>query len=152
MAPGSIPPHSHTAGELNPMGTSPWPWWVPTIVIIGALLTATGAVMVLFPSGEHLNRAGRNYAEYFATRNLAIAALLVVMLALRERRILAALMTLTAFIQLLDAATAAVTGRSTLIPIDLIYATAFLIGAARLTGRRPWRRPAKKPLEPPPPV
>jgi hypothetical protein len=112
---------------------------LPTTVIVGALLTATGAVLALVSSGEHLSTGGQNYAEYFATRNLAIATMLVVVLALRAERILGALMTLTALIQLLDAATAAATGRATLIPIDLSYATVFLAGAARLSGRRPQR-------------
>jgi hypothetical protein len=117
---------------MKPRVRSPWPWWVSAIVILGALLTATGAVMALFPSDQHLTTAGRDYAEYFATRNLAMAVMLVVMLVLRERRTLAALMTLTAVIQVLDAVTAAVTVRSSLIPIDLTFAAVFLASAAWL--------------------
>lgn len=64
--------------------------------------------------------------------------MLLIMLALWARRVLAALMTLTALIQLLDAVTAIATGRLGLVPIDLIFATVFTFGATRLSGPRPW--------------
>lgn len=125
--------------ELSPtVTTRTWPWWLTVIVIIGALLTATGAVLAIFASGEHLNTAGHNYADYFITRNLAVAVMLLVMLALRARRVLAALMILTALIQFLDAVTAIATGRLGLVPIDLIFAAVFTFGAARLSDWRPW--------------
>ncbi|MGI9005695.1 MAG: hypothetical protein ACR2FU_05790 [Streptosporangiaceae bacterium] len=109
-------------------------------MILGATLTATGAVLAIFATGEHLNTAGHNYAGYFITRNLAVAAMLLVTLALRARRVLAALMILTALIQFLDAITAMATGRAGLVPIDLIFAAAFTLGAARLSGPWPWGR------------
>lgn len=125
--------------ELSPTVTTRiWPWWLTVIVIVGALLTATGAVLAIFASGEHLNTAGHNYADYFITRNLAVAMMLLVMLALRARRVLAALMILTALIQFLDAVTAIATGRLGLVPIDLIFAAVFIFGAVRLSGSRPW--------------
>lgn len=124
--------------ELSPAATArTWPWWLTVIVIIGALLTATGAVLAIFASGEHLNTAGHDYADYFITRNLAVAVMLLVTLALRARRVLAALMILTALIQFLDAVTAIATGRLGLVPIDLIFAAVFTFGAARLSGWRP---------------
>lgn len=106
--------------------------------MLGAVLTATGGVMAVFPSG-HLSTAGQNYDEYSATRNLAIAVMLLIMLALRAQRVLASLMILTALIQILDAITASVTGRLGLAPIDLVYTAAFLIGAARLSPYPIWR-------------
>jgi hypothetical protein len=139
--------HPVTA-EPSPAATDrTWPLWLTVIVILGAVLTATGAVLAIFASGEHLNTAGHNYADYFITRNLAVAVMLLVMLALRARRVLAALMILTALIQFLDAVTAIATGRLGLVPIDLIFAAVFIFGAARLTGLRPWlpRRAARKP-------
>jgi len=117
---------------------------VAPIVILGALLTATGALTALLASGEHLNTAGQNYADYFITRNLALASMLVMMLALRARRTLAALMTLTALIQLLDATTAATTHRLGLIPIDLAFAAVFLLGAAQLSGHHLRRHSARQ--------
>ncbi len=134
--------------ETSPVATArTWPWWLTVIVILGAVLTATGAVLAIFASGEHLNTAGHNYADYFITRNMAVAVMLLVTLALRARRVLAALMILTALIQFLDAVTAIATGRPGLVPIDLIFAAVFTFGAARLSGPRPWlpRRAARKP-------
>ncbi len=133
------PPHD------GPNARMQWPRWVAPIVILGALLTATGALTALLASGEHLNTAGQHYADYFITRNLAIAAMLVVMLALRARRPLAAVMTLTALIQLLDAITAAATHRPGLIPIDLAYAATFLLGAAQLASLQFRRRGRQRP-------
>ncbi len=142
------------APQDRPGPTTPWPRWVAPIVILGALLTATGAVTALLASGDHLNTAGQSYADYFVTRNLAMAAMLIVMLVLRDRRILAALMTLTALIQLLDAVTAAATARLGLIPIDLVFVAVFLLAAAQLSGKRPWHRTARQgpPLAPRPPA
>ena len=139
---------SPVTAELPPTATArTWPWWLTVIVILGAVLTAAGAVLAIFASGEHLNTAGHDYADYFITRNLAVAAMLLVTLALRSRRVLAALMILTALIQFLDAVTAIATGRLGLVPIDLIFAAVFTYGAARLSGQRPWlpRRAARKP-------
>lgn len=142
MTQGSNPPPNVPPAGFEPSLISPWPWWLLAMVILGSVLTAAGAVMGLLASGEHLNTAGQNYADYFATRNLAMAAMLLVMLALRARRVLAALMILTAVIQLLDAVTAAATGRLGLIPIDLVFTAVFLIGVARLSGREFWQASA----------
>ncbi|MDQ2875733.1 MAG: hypothetical protein M3Y33_13450 [Actinomycetota bacterium] len=143
------PPESahRVTAEPSPAATSKtWPWWLTVIVVLGAVLTATGAVLAIFASGDHLNTAGHNYADYFITRNLAVAVMLLVMLALRARRVLAALMILTALTQFLDAVTAITTGRLGLVPIDLIFAAVFTFGAARLTGSQPWlpRRAASR--------
>lgn len=125
----TIAPHAGNAATR-------WPRWLAAVVVLGALLTATGALIALLGSGEHLNAAGQKYADYFITRNLALAVMLLAMLALRARRALAALMTLTALIQLLDAITATTTHRLGLVPIDLAFAAVFLLGAARLSEQR----------------
>lgn len=119
--------------------TSPWSWWLIGVVVLGALLTATGGLLAIHPSGEHLSTAGQNYADYFLTRNLAMAALLLLMLALRARHVLTGLMILTALIQTLDAITATATGRLALVPIDLAFTAAFLLGAAHLSTGPLWR-------------
>jgi hypothetical protein len=134
----TVRPASET--QPPPPATRPWPWWLITIVVLGAVLIATGAVMAIIASGEHLNTAGHNYADYFITRNLALAVMLLVMLALRARHVLAALMALTALIQVLDSITATATNRLGLVPIDLIFAAVFIFGAIRLSGLQPWRR------------
>lgn len=119
--------------------SSPWPAWIVGLVALGALLTAAGGLLALHPAGEHLNAAGRDYADYFLTRNVAMAAMLLLMLAVRARRVLTGLMVLTAMIQGLDAITAATTGRPGLLPIDLVFAAAFLVGARRLAAGPLWR-------------
>lgn len=118
---------------------SPWSWWLISIVALGALLTATGGLLAIHPGVEHLNTAGQNYADYFLTRNLAMAVLLLLMLALRARQVLTGLMILTALIQALDAITATATGRLGLVPIDLGFTAAFLTGAAHLSTGPLWR-------------
>jgi hypothetical protein len=135
------PPQQVTQQKGNPTPTpaSPWCWWLVTLVVAGALLTATGGILALHPAGEHLSSAGRNYAEYFFTRNLAMALALSVMLGLRARRALGALMVLTALIQILDTVTASGTGRLGLVPVDLVFAAAFLIGASHLSSKPLWR-------------
>lgn len=117
------------------------PWWLIALVIIGAALSATGAVIALI-TAPHLNAQAADYALYFATRNLAVALLLGLTLALRSWRALSALMTLTALIQSMDAITAILTNRLTLVPIDLVYAALFLLGAARTQGHPFWSRAA----------
>ena len=131
----------------EPAGAEPWSRWLMAIVALGALLTATGAILALFASGEHLNAVGRNYAGYFITRNLALALALLAMLALQARRLLTVLVILTAFIQSLDALTAIATGRLELVPVDVIFAATFVIIAARLSGQRLWRAGAWRALE-----
>ncbi|MGH9070704.1 MAG: hypothetical protein ACRDX8_05945 [Acidimicrobiales bacterium] len=119
--------------SVTPDSTDLWPWWVIAAVILGAALTATGALLALFATGEHLNTAGSNYADYFITRNLAVATLMLYALTRRARRILTGLMVLTALTQTLDALAAGATGRYGLIPIDLIYTAIFLIAASKLS-------------------
>jgi hypothetical protein len=114
------------------------PWWLATIVIIGALLMAAGGIIALVKPAmllgpyEVINGATRVYAGYLVSRNIALAAMLLFMLAIRARGVLSSLMVLTAFIQLLDADMDILEGRWALVPGVLIYAIAFLVGAARL--------------------
>ncbi|MGH9125137.1 MAG: DUF998 domain-containing protein [Acidimicrobiales bacterium] len=121
-----------------PTAASQWHWWLVLVVTLGAVLTATGGILALHPGGEHLTSAGRNYAEYFFTRNIAMAILLLVALAMRARRPLGALMVLTAVIQSLDAVTATATGRFDLVPVDLVFAAVFLMAAAHLSTKALW--------------
>jgi Protein of unknown function (DUF998) len=53
---------------------SPWSWSLIGIVVLGALLTAAGGLLAIHPAGAHLSTAGQNYADYFVTRNLALAS------------------------------------------------------------------------------
>jgi uncharacterized membrane protein YedE/YeeE len=86
-----------------------------------------------------MNQAARVYAHYLVARNLAVAIVLGILLAMRARRLLAGLLVLTALIQLLDAGLDAATGRWALVPGLLVLTAAFLVGAARLCGQALWQ-------------
>ena len=66
------------------------PWWLHGVVILGALLTATGSILALvYPvtlvsPHDEINGAVHIYASYFASRNIALAIMLVLLLGLRE--------------------------------------------------------------------
>ena len=58
-------------------------WWVKAVVVLGALLFATGAVLALVRPAmlasphDEVNGAVRVYAGYLASRNTALAVMLV---------------------------------------------------------------------------
>jgi hypothetical protein len=113
-------------------------WWIAAIVILGVLLTAAGGILALVHpetlvgSNAPMNQAAYVYAGYLVSRDLALAAMLLATLALRAYRMLAGLMILTVLTQVIDAVVDATTGRLSLVPIIVILAVAFLIGAIRI--------------------
>ncbi len=83
------------------------PLWVSIVVIIGALLTTTGAVIskvdpTILTNNSPMTDAARVYADNMFARNLPLAVMLLLLLALRARRMLAGFMVLIAFIQIVD--------------------------------------------------
>lgn len=134
--------------KLTPSANRAIPWWLTTIVIIGALLAAAGAFAAIFRpemllgSGQTMNDAANVYAGYLVSRGLAVAVMLVALLALGARRLLAGLMVFTALLQLIDAVVDLVEGRLFLLPVLLIYTIAFLIGANWLFGQPFWKASA----------
>src|SRR5216683_4001259 len=83
------------------------PLWVSIVVILGAVLTATGAVIskvdpTILTNGGSMTGAARVYADYMFARNLPLAVMLLLLLALRVRRMLAGFMVLIALIQFVD--------------------------------------------------
>src|SRR5437870_11315611 len=81
------------------------PLWVTIVVILGALLTATGAIIskvdpTLLTNGSPMTDAARVYADYLFARNLPLAVMLLFLLAVKARRMLAGFMVLTALIRL----------------------------------------------------
>lgn len=118
------------------------PKWLALIVIPGALLLATGAIIALLNpamlAGGEINGAVHVYAGYLVARNLALALLLIITLTMGARRPLSTLMVLTAIIQILDAVMNGFEGRWFLIPGVLVFAVVFLFGAARATGYPFW--------------
>ena len=119
------------------------PLWVSIVVILGALLTATGAIIskvdpTLLTNGSPMTDAARVYADYLFARNLPLAIMLLFLLAVKARRMLAGFMVLTAFIQLVDVINDLARGAFLLVPGLLIFAAVFLIGAWQLFGQAIW--------------
>lgn len=118
------------------------PWWVLTIVIVCALLMATGAIMALVnpamlaDSDEKINGAVRVYAGYLVSRNLAIAAMLLGTLIAGARRPLGAMMVLAALVQFMDAVIDCFEARWTLVPGVLVLVLLLLIAASRVSQQR----------------
>lgn len=119
------------------------PLWVAIVVILGALLTATGAVIskvdpTLLTNGSPMTDAARVYADYMFARNLSLALMLLLLLALRARRMLAGFMVLIALIQVVDVINDLARGDYVLVPGLLVFAIVFLFGAWRLFGQAIW--------------
>jgi hypothetical protein len=120
------------------------PLWISIVVIIGALLTAIGAIIskvdpTLLTNGSPMTGAARVYADYLFARDLPLAIMLVFLLAVKARRMLAGFMVLTAFIQLVDVINDLARGAYLLVPGLLIFAIVFLIGAWQLFGQPIWQ-------------
>jgi hypothetical protein len=132
-------------GIASSVGETARSWWVNAIVVLGAVLLGAGAVIALMhpimlvSPHDQINEAVRIYAGYFAARNLGLAILLLVTLALRARKMLGSLMLLTAFIQVVDAAIDCFEGRWAVVPGVIVLGIIFFAGAARLSGYGFWR-------------
>ena len=121
------------------------PWWLTLIVVLGAILTAMGAVIALIHPAmlvsphDEINGAVRVYAGYLVARNAAIALMLLALLVIGARRALGNLMVLVGLIQLLDVVMDVAEGRWNIVPCILVFGMLFLIGAAKLAGGPLWK-------------
>lgn len=135
--------NSSIAAASGP-ANQPIAWWVRVVVLLGAALTAMGAVVALVRPGmlvsphDEINGAVHIYAGYLVARNLAIAIMLVVLLFLGAKRALGNLMVLVGLIQLLDVCMDVAEGRWTIVPGILVFGLIFLFGAARLSNYPIW--------------
>ena len=125
----------------HPVGR--FPLWVSVVVILGALLSLTGAVIskvdpTLLTNGGPMTETARVYADYLFARNLALALMLFFLLAIGARRMLAGLMVLVALIQVVDMGDDLARGAWLLAPGLLVFAIVFLLGAGRLFGQAVW--------------
>jgi len=116
---------------------------VSIVVILGAVLTATGAVIskvdpTILTNGSPMTGAALVYADYTFARNLPLAVMLLFLLASRTRRMLAGFMVLTALIQIVDVINDLARGDFLLVPGLLVFAIVFLVGAWRLFGQAVW--------------
>jgi len=127
----------------TPQSAARFPLWVSIVVILGMLLTITGALIskldpTLLTNGTPMTEAARVYADYLFARNLALAVMVLLFLAIRARLMLAGFMVLTALIQLIDVGDDLARGEWLLVPGLLVFAIVFLLGAWRLFGRAVW--------------
>ena len=123
------------------------PRWISIVVILGAILTATGAVIskvdpTLLTNGSPMTEAAWVYADYMFARNLSLAVMLLLMLALRTRRMLAGFMVLMALIQCFDVLNDLASRDFMLVPGLLVFAIVFLFGASQLFGQGFWHMSA----------
>jgi hypothetical protein len=125
-----------------------FPWWLSVIVVLGALLMATGGLIALLqpsrlvPPHDEINGAVHVYAGYFASRALVLAVMLLAAILFRAKGLLNSLMLLTAFIQLMDFAIDCLDGRWMVIPGVVAIGVLFFVGAAKLSGYSFWRAEA----------
>lgn len=127
----------------TPQAVARLPLWVSIVVILGALLTITGAVIskvdpTLLTNGSPMTEAARVYADYMFARNLTLAVMLLFLLAVRARRMLAGFMVLIALIQIVDVVDDLARGAFLLVPGLLVFAIVFLLGAWQLFGQAVW--------------
>ena len=131
-------------------GRAMFSWWLRTIVVLGSLLLATGALVAVFhpvllvPPRDAINEAVHIYAGYFASRNLGLAIMLLAAMSLRARGTLNSLMLLTALIQVLDAVLDCVEGRWAIVPGVVVFAVMFFAGSARRSGYPFWKIEARR--------
>jgi hypothetical protein len=124
------------------------PLWPRLIVMLGVVLLAAGAIIavvhpiLLVSPQDQINQATRVYAGYLASRNMALALMLLAALILRARRTLNILALLTALIQLLDIAMDFAEGRWVVVPGVAILAALFFVASARISGYPFWKKEA----------
>ena len=118
-----------------------WPAWLYASVIVGAMLMGLGGVIalvkpgLLLGPGEVISSGVRVYAGYLVSRNLALAAMLLVLLSLRLRQMLIGMMLLTGVIQAFDAVLDGIDGRWPIVPGVVVFAVVFFLGAQRLSKK-----------------
>jgi hypothetical protein len=128
-----------------------FPWWIGVIVVLGALLMATGGLMALLqPSRlvsphDEINGAVHTYAGYFASRALVLSVMLLAALLFRAKGLLNNLILLTAFVQLMDLGVDWHEGRLAVIPGVVVVGVLFFVGAWSLSGFPFWRAEAWRP-------
>jgi hypothetical protein len=120
--------------------------WFPKVVAeLGTLLLITGALIALFhpvmlvSPHDEINGAVHIYADYLASRNLAMAIMLLAALGLAAKRLLNNLMLLVSLVQFLDALIDVVEGRLPVAIGVMILAVLFSAASASLSGYPFWQ-------------
>lgn len=86
-----------------------------------------------------INGAVRIYAGYLTSRNLIIAIMLLLAMALRAAVMLNSLMLLAGFIQWLDVVVDCLERRWVVVPGVVVIGALFLLASARVSGYPFWR-------------
>lgn len=124
------------------------PVWPRLIVMLGIVLLAAGAIIavvhpiLLLSPQDQINQATHVYAGYFASRNMALALMLLATLVLRARKTLNILVLLTAVIQLFDIAMDFAEGRWPVVPGVAILAALFFAASTKISGYPFWKKEA----------
>jgi hypothetical protein len=139
-----LQPGTNAVASLD--ATGPIAWWLRAVVILGALLMATGAVLALIHPAmlvsphDEINGAVHIYAGYLASRNMALAIMLIALLSLSAKRALSNLMFLVTLIQLLDACIDIAEHRWPIVPGVIVLGLVFLFAASRLSNDPFWKK------------
>jgi hypothetical protein len=141
--------HEDSLSTLSLQDTNrPLPWRLSLIVVLEAILLAMGATValahpaLLVSPTDKINGAVRIYAGYFASRNLALAMMLLAAMLLRARATLNVLTSLTAVIQVLDSVIDGAEGRWAVIPGVVALGVLFFVASVGLSGYPLWRKDA----------
>jgi hypothetical protein len=120
-------------------------WWPKAIAVLGALLLAAGAVIAIFhpamlvSAHDEINGAVHIYAGYLASRNLALAIMLVAALLFGAKGMLSNLLLLVALIQLLDAVMDVIEGRWPVAAGVAVLAVLFFVASGSLSDYPFWK-------------
>jgi len=141
----TTPSRPSPASDLEmPQSVAHFPLWVSIVVVLGALLTLTSAVIskvdpTLLTNGNPMTDSARIYAGYMFARDLALAVMLLLLLVVRARRMLAGFMVLNVLIQGIDIVDDLFRGAFLLfLPVVFVFAIVFLLASRRLFGQAIW--------------
>jgi hypothetical protein len=124
------------------------PWLVTAVLLLGAaLLTAGGVIALLNPRmlaapADDINHAVRVYAGYLASRNFALALMLVASIVFGARSLMHSLAVLIGLVQFADAVFDALEGRWNIVPGVVILGLLVFLAASRISGAAFWKREA----------
>jgi hypothetical protein len=136
----SVQTNSYLAREKSAIG------WLPKVIaVLGALLLIAGALIALFhpvmlvSAHDEINGAVHIYAGYLASRNLAMAVMLLAALGLSAKRLLNNLLLLVSLVQFLDAVIDVVEGRLPVAIGVMSLAVLFFVASGSLSGYPFWK-------------
>lgn len=121
------------------------PWWLATLLVLGALgvlSLAYGALAspkTLLGAGQQMNGAADVWARYAAAYALALGLTLLALIAARAGRILAGVLMQAALAEVLLGVVGIADRRWGQVAADAVLVAVFLLGAFWLFGKPPWR-------------